>query len=326
MSIPPFARSFCSLIVGLSLTSSAFADPEVLDGIAAVVNKDVVTFSEVREIVSNRERSLRGMYSGADLDEKIRQLRLAALQELIDRQLIIQDFNKNGYKLPPYVIDEHVKTIIREEFGGDRGAFVRTLQAQGYTLTKFKDAERDKIIVQAMRAQKVKVETAVSSVEVREYYDKNRKEFATNESVQLRMIVVPSEPSDGSGNPESQRRLVDEIRQKAKNGADFGKLAQLYSQDSSAEVGGDWGWIDRKTLNPQMTEIAFALPAGGVSDVFEMAGNYYLLKVDARKEPIYAPFDQVKGAIENKLKQMERQEATERWLKTLRDKAYIKRF
>ncbi|HEY5891786.1 MAG TPA: peptidyl-prolyl cis-trans isomerase [Chthoniobacterales bacterium] len=326
MSIPRFARPLCSLILGLSLAGSALADPEVLDGIAAVVNKEVVTFSEVREIVASRERSLRSMYTGQNLDEKIKQLRLAALQELIDRQLIIQDFNKNGYKLPPYVIDEHIKTIIREEFGGDRAAFVRTLQAQGYTLTKFKEAERDKIIVQAMRAQKVKVDTAVSPVQVREYYDKNRREFATNESVQLRMIVISAEPVDGSGNPQSQRRLIEEIRQKAKNGANFAKLAQLYSQDSSAEVGGDWGWIDKKTLNPQMTEIAFGLPTGGVSEVFEMAGNYYLLKVDARKEPIYAPFDQVKGAIENKLKQIERQEATEKWLKTLRDKAYIKRF
>ena len=41
--------------------------------------------------------------------------------------------------------------MIRQEFGGDRAAFVRTLQAQGFTVTRFKEIERDKIIIQAMR-------------------------------------------------------------------------------------------------------------------------------------------------------------------------------
>lgn len=325
MFIHRLLRIACLLTVFTSFASHLLAEPQVLDGIAAVVNKEVITFSQVREMVAPRERSLRQAYRGADLEDKVKTLRQNALQELIDRQLILQDFKKNEYKLPPYVIEEHVKSIIREEFGGDRGAFIRTLQAQGFTLSKFKELEMNKIIVQAMRSQKVKSNLAVPPTKVREYYDKNKQEFAANETVKLRMIVIPKESSDG-GSAAAQKDLVNEIRAKIKNGADFAKMAQLYSQDSSADVGGEWGWIDKKTLNPALTEAAFTLKTGEVGPVLEQATNYYLMQVEARKEPTYTPFEAVKKDIETRLLGEVRQKSAEKWLIELRNKAYIKRF
>ncbi len=55
---------------------------EVLDGVAAVVNGDVITFSQVREVVSARERALRAQFSGQDLVNKIKEARMGALKDL----------------------------------------------------------------------------------------------------------------------------------------------------------------------------------------------------------------------------------------------------
>jgi hypothetical protein len=205
MPINRLLRTVCVFTLSATFVQHLVAEREVLDGLAAIVNKEVITFSEVREMVAPRERALRQAYAGADLEAKVKLLRQNALQELIDRQLILQDFKKNEFKLPPYVIEEHIKSIVRNDFGNDRGAFVRTLQAQGYTLSKFKEMEMNKIIVQAMRGQKVKSNLAVSPTKVREYYDNNKKEFATNESLQLRMIVIPKNSADG-GTPADQKR------------------------------------------------------------------------------------------------------------------------
>src|SRR4028119_720407 len=67
---------------------------EVLDGIAAVVNDQVITFSQVRDIVGAREATARDTLKGAAQVEKIKEIRLAALNDLIDRQLILQAFKK----------------------------------------------------------------------------------------------------------------------------------------------------------------------------------------------------------------------------------------
>ena len=54
---------------------------------------------------------------------------------------------KNGAEIPPHVIDEHVETIVREQFGNDRQAFIRTLAASGLSQDKFRDMEKNKIII-----------------------------------------------------------------------------------------------------------------------------------------------------------------------------------
>ena len=122
----------------ISLAGRSHAQ-EVLDGIAAVVNNDVVTFSQVRELVASKEKSAKDTYKGEELVAKIKEIRLAAINDLIDRQLILQEFKSKGFQIPDYFIDERVTTIVREEFGNDRAAFVRTLAAQGFTLERFRD-------------------------------------------------------------------------------------------------------------------------------------------------------------------------------------------
>ncbi|HEX5175814.1 MAG TPA: SurA N-terminal domain-containing protein, partial [Chthoniobacteraceae bacterium] len=79
---------------GVAATASPMHGAESVNGIAAIVNNKVITYSEVREVVEPRERLLRSQYSGQELVNKITELRKAALQDLIDRQLIVQAFDK----------------------------------------------------------------------------------------------------------------------------------------------------------------------------------------------------------------------------------------
>jgi parvulin-like peptidyl-prolyl isomerase len=310
------------LLLAILLPSARAA--ESVDGIAAVVNGDIITYSEVRDVVGPREKLLRSQYSGQELIDKIKEARRAALQDLIDRQLIIQDFNKEKFQIPPHFIDEHVDTTIRESFGGDRNTFIKTLQAQNYTLSKFRDLERDKIIVQAWRAKNVKSNLFVAPNKITEYYAQHKKEFSSKEEVKLRMIMIPGQGN--SGNSAAQKAMVEEIRAKIITGADFDRMAQMYSQDATRDLGGDWGWIDRKTLSEPLSNAAFGLKPGEVSQVVEVSGNYYLLKVEGRHDAIVRSLKEVRADIEKKLQQEEAQRLQEHWLAGLRAKAYIKTF
>jgi peptidyl-prolyl cis-trans isomerase SurA len=301
---------------------------EVIDGMAAIVNNDVVTISQVRELVGARERSLREIYSGAELEKKIKEMRLSAIKDLIDRQLILQEFKKlqeKGASIPDYVVDDRVQAVIRQEFGGDRAAFVRTLQAQGYTLTRFKEIEREKIIVQAMRQSKVDNNFVISPTQIQAYYDKNKGAYATPEQAKLRMIVIREGSSGDIPDVGSKKELAEEIRQKVANGAEFDRMAQMYSEDETTQqVGGDWGWVERNTLNEKLTNVAFSLRAGEVSPVIAIDNTYYIIMVEARRNASIKPIGDVRDEIEKNLIQQERTKAQERWLDSLRQKAYIK--
>jgi len=209
-----------SFVALLLVPGVVWGEAEVIDGIAAVVNGDVITFSQVQEVAAQEEQALKQQFTGQELIDKIKETRLAVLNDLINRQLILQEFKKKEYQLPDYVVEEQVQGIIKDEFGGDRQAFVRTLQAQGYSLNKFRDKEKEKITVQVMRQNKLKDDNFTPSPEaVTAYYNANKQEFATPAQVKLRMIVLNSDPLV-SDSAKTTRSMADEIRDKATHGGD----------------------------------------------------------------------------------------------------------
>src|SRR2546421_984092 len=242
----------------------AAGDPQVVDGVAAVVNGDVITFSQVRGLVGPREKLLRAQFSGEELIKKVKEARQAALQDLIDRQLIIQAFKKENYQIPDHFIEERMHDIVRTDFGGDRNTFIKTLEAQNYTMGEFKKMETEKMIVQAMRGKNVKLNTIASPTKVDEYYKAHRDEFTSKEQVKLRLIMIPSHASEG--NAAAQKAMADEIFGKLVNGAEFERMAQLYSEDSTREHGGVLGGNEGKKPAGWPEKIAFNFANGKISN------------------------------------------------------------
>jgi peptidyl-prolyl cis-trans isomerase SurA len=325
---PLFAAIAAAVTVLLSpLCHGALAaesDPRIIDGIAAIVNGDIITYSQVRGLSSPRERLLRTQYHGEELDKQIQAARSAALQDLIDRQLIVQSFHKEKFELPEHFVDERVNDIIRDDFGGDRNTFIKTLQAQNYSLTEFKKLEMEKIIVAAMRSKNVKTVTTISPTKVMEYYKQHKAEFTTKEQVKVRLIMIPTRAAEG--NTAAQKAIAEEILGKLADGAPFDRMAQMYSEDATRDAGGDWGWIERKTLAPPLEKVAFNLPPGRVSHVIELAPNFYILKVEEKRGGDTPSFAKLRPEIEKKLIQEETQRQQELWLAGLRQKAYIQKF
>jgi len=320
-------RIFTILLFFLAVSVSLNAAEEVINGIAAIVNNDVVTFSQVRELVAAQEKSASEIYHGAELESKVKGMRQQAIQDLIDRSLILGEFKKKEFTIPDYMVDDTVQRIIRMEFGGDRTAFVRTLQSQGYTMARFRDVQKEKMIVQAMRQSKARDNVIVSPVKIREYYNKNAAGYTTPAQVKLRMIVLHegSAPGDTPTDASlSKKEMAQEIHDKLAGGAEFDRLAQMYSDDSTKDAGGDWGWIERKTLNEDLAKVAFSLKSGQISPVITQANAYYILMVESTKPSVTKPLSQVQDEIVQNLIQKEKIQTQERWLKTLREKAYIK--
>jgi len=325
---PIFLGLLAASLANFSLVSRAVLaaqpEPEVVDGVAAVVNGDVITYSQVRGLVGPREKLLRAQFSGEELIKKIKETRELALQDLIDRQLILQAFKKENFQIPDHFVEERMHDIVRTDFGGDRNTFIKTLEAQNFTIGEFKKMETEKIIVQAMRSKNVKMDVIASPAKVEEYYKTHRDEFTSREQIKLRLIMIPAHASDGEA--AAQKAMADEIFTKLQHGAEFERMAQLYSEDSTRENGGDWGWVDRKTLAGPLEKAAFALEPGKISNIIEFSGNYYILKVEDKHGGETKSLADARPDIEKKLVHDEAMKLQEKWLASLRSKAYIKTF
>ena len=325
--VHPFAAvlaAVCAFAL-LPICRAAFAqEAQVVDGIAAVVNGDVITFSQVRQLSAPREKLLRSQFTGQELENKLQEVHKLALKDLIDRRLIIQAFKKESFQIPDHIVDQRVHDIVRESFGGDRNTFVKTLEAQNYSLGEFKEKEMERIIVSAMRSHNVKTNYIISPSKIEDFYRKHRDLFTTKEEIKLRMIMISGQKD--TGNAQAQKALAEEVLGKLAGGGEFEQVAQIYSEDSTKENGGDWGWIQRNTLAAPLEKFAFNMPVGRISSIIDYAGNYYVLKVEDKRGGTTKSLAEARSDIEKKLIQDEAAQIQERWIASLREKAYIRQF
>jgi len=138
------------------------------------------------------------------------------------------------------------------------------------------------------------------------------------------MIMIPGHAD--TGNSAAQKALAEEVLGKLASGAEFERMAQIYSEDSTRDLGGDWGWIGRKTLAAQLENVAFKVPVGRISNIIDYAGNYYILKIEDKQGGDTRSLAEARPEIEKKLIQLEAQGLQERWIASLRAKAYIRTF
>jgi parvulin-like peptidyl-prolyl isomerase len=183
-------RQFAMLAVVMLAFADRLPAAEIVDGVAAIVNDKVITYSEVRGFVQPVAQQLRRNFSGQDLVDQVRKAEMDALDQLIERALIIQEFNEKGYKIPETTIEQQINDIISSDYGGNRAAFVKTLEAENLTLSQYRDQVRERVIIQAMRGHKTQQTIVVSPYKMEKYYNENLDQYKVGEQIKLRMIFI----------------------------------------------------------------------------------------------------------------------------------------
>ena len=121
---------------------------------------------------------------------------------------------------------------------------------------------------------------------------------------------------------QTAKKVINELD----SGANFGDIARKYSQDDMSRKGGDWGWIERKDIRKELSDIAFALEPGKYSQAIEIGGTIFILYAEDKREEMIQPVAQVRDIIENVLVGEIARETQEKWLSDLRNDAYVRYF
>jgi parvulin-like peptidyl-prolyl isomerase len=183
-------RTVAILTVAVLVLSARLRAADIIDGVVAIVNDKVITYSEMMMLVQPVDRELRRNYSGKELENQRRKAQEDALNTLIEHALIIQEFDAKGYKIPETYVEQQINNRIATEFGGNRAAFIKTLEAENLTLSQFRDQEREHIIIEVMRDQRARKTMVVSPYKIEKYYQDNIDQFKVGDQVKLRMIYI----------------------------------------------------------------------------------------------------------------------------------------
>jgi peptidyl-prolyl cis-trans isomerase SurA len=122
---------------------------------------------------------------------------------------------------------------------------------------------------------------------------------------------------------EDAKRRLSQLRQRVLNGEDFATLARAHSDDTgSALKGGDLGWVNPGDTVPDFENTMNVLAPNAVSEPFKTPFGWHLVQVlERRSQDTSADLLRVKAR--EALQRRKAEEATEEWLRQLRDEAYV---
>jgi len=312
------------IIGGLLLTLAWDAGAVLVTGIKAIVHDSVITYDEVEMLTAQTADVLRRQYAGKpeEFQKRMNQAREENLDKLLARELILHEFKTAGYSMPDSVINDMVESRLKSAFG-DRRTATKTLQARGITYEKFREQERERFIVDAMRNKNISSEIMISPQKIETYYHDNPDKFKMEDQVKMRLIVLSKSSTNNSADA---RKLADEIHAKLKAGADFAEMASTYSQGSERSKGGERPWDVVSELRSELSAAASKLQPGEISDVIETTESCYILKVEEKKAAYVKALAEVREDIERDLKVKERDRLEKQWIERLRKKTFVRYF
>lgn len=296
---------------------------QLLDGIAAIVNDEIITISEVREAIALEAEELQGRFRGEKLQEQIAALYQRVLQNLIDVRLQLARARKLNLQVDDDDITYHIETLKKHNKIPDE-QLIQMLRARGLTLDKYREQVREGLLVAKVVNVEVRSRLVVLDTELQKAYQERRERYSVPGELTVSHILFLV-PANASQREEAQtRERAAMVLQKLRNGGNFTDLARRHSEGPSAERGGLLGTFRTGELLPGFEEAAIALNPGEISDLVRTRAGFHIIRVEDRKAGGYKPFEEVREEIKSDILQTKTEHKYQEWLETLRQTAYVK--
>jgi peptidyl-prolyl cis-trans isomerase SurA len=311
------------------------------NAVAAVVNGEIITMEQLEKQIDNLEPSqgVPGIYeelaakypNDPDTAQKEFHQRIVALEtdilhSMVDKILIIQDFNSKGYSVPKYYLEQEFDDSMTTRFQGDHEKYLSYLEANKMSESDYRKELEDQDIVQYMGQQLRSSATGISPDRIKDYYEKNQQKFYVKGEVKVRQITLTPVADE---TVEVIRQQAEKIVQEARQpGANFTELALKYSTDQAAHNGdvpvASYEMDDKsKQLAPQIQAVVFKLQPGEVSDPITSGSSVFIFKCEDKVAEGVQPLEKVRKQIEDTLDADDQRQAYEKWIGKLHAKAYI---
>ena len=252
--------------------------PSEIDQVVAIVGNDMITQSDIENQIM--QYSQMGMMINENTTCEI-------LEEFLIQKLLVNQARIDSLNLSPSRVESEMDRRLKY-FISQIGSKKKLEEYYNKSIIEIKEDLRpiieEQLLAQMMQ-EKILENIKVTPSEVTDYYEKTPKDSLPyiESEIELREIVLYP-PLTEEAIYEVKQKLL-ELRKRILAGENFEVFARLYSEDyTSAQKGGNLGFIGRDEMVPAFSDVAFSLKKGGLSNIVETEYGYHLIQVIDKEE------------------------------------------
>ena len=259
--------------------------------------------------------------SAEQIKQQMDALRHKAKDQAIGAKLLMKEAERLDIRVPPDDVDQRLGKMVRNAGGAE--AFERILQSQNLTKAMVRDS------IEKGRKVDLLIDRITADVpdpteaEMQAHFEQHAKEYTKPERAQARHILVKPH-SAGTGDKQTAKAKLLEIRMQIDDGADFADLAAAHSEcPSGKKAGGSLGWFSRGMMVPELDEAVFSMEIGELSDIIETSLGFHLVAKTAQDEGGETTFVEVQDKVREFLRHGRRGAVISGHVDELKQKAMI---
>jgi peptidyl-prolyl cis-trans isomerase SurA len=291
------------ILILISLCYVAYSQAEVISRIAAVVNDEIITTSQLDEQMKAQPRD------AAVPREQV-------LQNMITDILMEQRAAEIGIGVSEEDIDMAVADVERQN-GITTAQLEQALVAQGMSMREYREQLRNQILRFKLTGIEVKSKADVTRHEIESYYNEHQDEYRQPARMRLSRISLPLKVEGKEAYAQAE-----EMRQFLEDGRSIEDILDRFPSSLGAE-GGDMGYFKPGELSPMFNEALEGLEEGDVTDILQSDGVLHILRVEESFAGGVAPLEEVVDKIAEQLRQKKMEQELKKWREDLRENAYI---
>jgi foldase protein PrsA len=283
-------------------------EQEVPADAVAVVGEQSVAKAEFDALMGQAERSYESQerpFPKAGSPE-YNTLKNQAIQFLVQRAQFAQKAEELEVEVSEKQVDARLAQIKKQYFGGDEKKYEQQLKQQGLSEEQVRKDIRAQLLQEGI-LKEVTAAVKVTDREIEQHYEKNKAQYGTPESREIRHILV------------SSKKQADELYARLKAGGDFAALAKQHSKDPGSKAQGGKLTISKGQTVEEFDRTAFLLPTDALSRPVKTQYGFHLIQpLSAVRPAKTTPLEDVKESIRAQLLQERRNEAMAKWVEDVK--------
>ncbi|MFK7931751.1 MAG: peptidyl-prolyl cis-trans isomerase [Myxococcota bacterium] len=303
----------------LWLLASAGA-AEMVDGVACVVNDEVITLSEVYDSAGDYVTKQCGPVTTGERSTCTDSAEKEVAQTLIMQALVRQKLSEVDQDITEADLDRSINQIMRENGIESREAFKSALIREGYTWDVYRQQLKDQVRMLRFRELFLRPQIQISEDELQDAYRRAAREQTGQDQLDLTYLVYPMDPAAGDmGALTLKAELVEAVAAVTAGTAAFESLGAIAGAEPQRA---------NSTYQPdQLVEElkpVMQLQAGEVGGPYRLGNSYFVIRLNRKISGTPPPFEQVRDQLEQQLAEQRLSDEAEQWYLHARRSAAVR--
>ncbi len=306
------------LLVTPPISTALSAD--TVEGIYAIVNDEIITFSEIENFEKGMTMELKNRFSGAELTEELKKMKANLLDLVIGRKVLLSKAREKNYDMNQY-LEMVIKEIMKNNNLETRDDLINALNSQGITYDEFKKQRLEQLMQEKFIQESLGSRIMVDTSEIISYYKENSKKYTIPAKFKLNCIFLNK---DHYFTKQSLIDKKEEISKILLESGDFQKTAEQFSELEGTDNKYELGTFSKGELDSAIEEAASKLSISAYSDWIDTNNGSYIIQLIDKTESRLREYKKVKKQIENVLLENKRQQEIKVLVEELKKESFIK--